>query len=76
MKVPASAHHILKIIVDKLHVSTPDADVTALIMERLTKAARKSKNPMPDKATCDMYCREALKIHHANRALFNKVMRG
>jgi len=75
-KIPASAHHLLKIIVDPFHVSTPDAEIRAEIERRIQTAAIKRNNPMPPKSVCEAYVREALKIHHANQALYASVMTG
>mgnify|MGYP001597440701 CR=1 FL=1 len=62
--------HSIRWLIDRLHVGTPDADITA-DMERRTVGWPKER--APERAWAIRY---ALRAHHANQARYRRVTAG
>jgi hypothetical protein len=65
-------HPIIRQIVDRVHVGTPDAEVLDYARSRL---ARGAWNKMSAKNQKAFEC-EVLKVHERNRTTYRQVMRG
>lgn len=73
-KFPRVPYASLRWLVDRLHVGTPDAEVSTLIASRIEKA--RAKGAAFSEAEARESVRFALAVHEDNRNTFRRVMRG
>jgi hypothetical protein len=69
---PERATIMLRFLVDRLHVSTPDSEVEANIRERCMFAREKGKDIKPEEE--EAWIVEAINIHRENRRIHDFVV--